>query len=54
MRELAEMTYQWKQPYVLDDTKFRNAFGFGATSWDDAISVTASWAKQNWETPVAA
>lgn len=54
MRELAEMTYQWKQPYVLDDTKFRNAFGFGATPWDEAIGATADWAKQNWESRAAA
>jgi nucleoside-diphosphate-sugar epimerase len=54
MRELAEMTYQWKQPYVVDDSKFRAAFGFGATSWDDMIRVTAAWAKQNWQTRAAA
>jgi nucleoside-diphosphate-sugar epimerase len=54
MRELAEMTYQWKQPYVLDDSKFRNAFGFGATSWAEAIGATAAWAKENWETRAAA
>ncbi len=54
MRELAEMTYQWKQPYVLDDSKFRKAFGFGATSWDEGIGATAAWAKENWETRAAA
>lgn len=42
MRELAEMTYQWKQPYVVDDAKFRATFGFGATPWDESIGVTTA------------
>jgi nucleoside-diphosphate-sugar epimerase len=54
MRELAEMTYQWKQPYVVDDAKFRATFGFGATPWDEAISATATWASATWETRAAA
>jgi len=44
MRELAEMTYQWEQPYVLDDAKYRAAFGRGPTPWDEAISQTVRWA----------
>jgi nucleoside-diphosphate-sugar epimerase len=44
MREVVEMTYQWKQPYVVDDAKFRAAFGFGATPWAEAIAQTARWA----------
>ena len=44
MREIAEMTYQWKQPYVIDDAKFRESFGFGATPWDASIAATAEWA----------
>ena len=54
MRELAEMTYQWKQPYSVDDSKFRAAFGFGASSWDEMIGATSNWAKQNWESRAAA
>ena len=42
--EVAEMVYQWEHPYVLDDSKFRAAFGIGATPWDEAISATATWA----------
>jgi len=48
MRELAEMTYQWKQPFVLDDAKFRAAFGFGATPWDEAVAATVAWARQQY------
>ena len=45
MRELAEMTYQWKQPYVLDDTKLRTAFGIEPTPWDEAVAQTVTWAR---------
>lgn len=48
MRELAEMTYQWKQPYVVEDAKFRSAFGLGPTAWDDAVQETLSWALATW------
>lgn len=48
MRELAEMTYQWKQAYVVDDAKFRAAFGFGPTAWEDAIDQTLPWAQATW------
>jgi nucleoside-diphosphate-sugar epimerase len=54
MRELAEMTYQWKQSYVVDDAKFRATFGFGATPWDESITATTTWAKATWETRAAA
>lgn len=48
MRELAEMTYQWKQPYVVDDARFRARFGFGATPWDEAVRETVDWARATW------
>jgi nucleoside-diphosphate-sugar epimerase len=44
MREVAEMTYQWKQPFVLDDARFRAAFGAAPTPWDEAIAATVAWA----------
>jgi nucleoside-diphosphate-sugar epimerase len=44
LRELAEMTYQWQQPYVVDDTKFRQAFALEPTPWDDAVAQTLAWA----------
>jgi hypothetical protein len=37
MREAAEMTYQWKVPYVLDDSRFRKAFGVSATPVEVAV-----------------
>lgn len=48
MREVAEMTYQWKQPYVVDDAKFRTTFGLGPTPWDQAVAETVAWARATW------
>jgi nucleoside-diphosphate-sugar epimerase len=48
LRELAEMTYQWKQPYVVEDAKFRAVFGIVPTPWDAAIAETVAWAETRW------
>jgi nucleoside-diphosphate-sugar epimerase len=39
----AEMTYQWKLPYVPDDGRFRAAFGVEPTPASDAVAATAAW-----------
>ncbi|MGC4001030.1 MAG: NAD-dependent epimerase/dehydratase family protein [Anaeromyxobacter sp.] len=39
---LAEMTYQWKLPYVIDDRRFRAAFGVEPTPADRAVAETAA------------
>jgi len=44
--EAVEMIYQWEHPYVVDDSKFRAGFGFGATPWDEAIRTTTDWARE--------
>ncbi|HEX3770197.1 MAG TPA: NAD-dependent epimerase/dehydratase family protein [Polyangiaceae bacterium] len=44
--EVAEMAYQWQQPFALEDRKFRTRFGAGATAWDEAIGATTAWAVQ--------
>jgi hypothetical protein len=44
LREVVEMLYQWKQPYVVDDAAFRAAFGVAPTPWDEAAAATAAWA----------
>ncbi len=51
MREIAEMTYQWKQPYVLDDARIRRELGLAPTPWQDAIDATIAWARSTWGTP---
>ena len=44
MAELREMAYQWEQPFVVDDARFRAAFGISATPWDEAVAATVQWA----------
>ena len=43
LRELRETLYQWEQPWIVDDTMFRTAFGVDATSTDNAIAQTLEW-----------
>lgn len=45
VKELLEMRYQWATPYVLDDSKFRAAFGASATPFEDGIRETVRWMK---------
>jgi nucleoside-diphosphate-sugar epimerase len=49
MREAAEMTYQWKVPYMLDDSRFRAAFGVEATPIERAVQDTVRWAVEQRE-----
>jgi nucleoside-diphosphate-sugar epimerase len=46
VREVAEMAYQWEQPYRVDDARFRAAFGVMPTPWDEAIARTVAWANE--------
>jgi len=43
MRGLAEMSYQFEQPFILDTTKFESTFGAVATPMDVAIKETVAW-----------
>ena len=43
MRGLAEMAYEFEQPFVLDTTKFESAFGTAATPLATAITNTVTW-----------
>ena len=40
MRGLAEMAYEFDEPFVLDTTKFRSMFGGETTPLDEAIATT--------------
>jgi len=50
LRELAEMGYQWEEPFVVSDRHFRERFGAEAvvTSLDDGARETVEWAKQHY------
>jgi nucleoside-diphosphate-sugar epimerase len=40
MGAVAEMLYQWDGPFVVDDSRFVDTFGFGATPVNEAIRET--------------
>ena len=40
---VAEMAYQFEQPFILDTTKFESTFGRSGTTMDVAIKETVSW-----------
>jgi nucleoside-diphosphate-sugar epimerase len=43
MRGLAEMAYEFEEPFVLDTTKFESAFGTAVTPLATAITDTVAW-----------
>lgn len=45
MRELAEMTYQWEVDFEVDDRKFVDVFGYGATPIEGQVEAMATWAR---------
>ena len=50
MREYLHTLYQFTEPWVVDDTKFRTAFGEPNTSLDDALAATLNWYRDTAET----
>jgi nucleoside-diphosphate-sugar epimerase len=43
MREYLHTLYQFTAPWVVDDSKFRAAFGDRATPLDEALATTLAW-----------
>ena len=43
MRELAEMAYEFDQPFVLNTGKYESAFGIADTPLAEAIAATVAW-----------
>jgi nucleoside-diphosphate-sugar epimerase len=43
IRELYEMLYQWRRPFVVDDARFVKRFGIKATPLPKGIRKTAIW-----------
>jgi nucleoside-diphosphate-sugar epimerase len=43
MREMIEMLYEFEEPFVVDDSKFEQAFGEHATPLREAIGDTVRW-----------
>jgi nucleoside-diphosphate-sugar epimerase len=43
MRELAEMTYEFDEPFILDTTRYQSTFGPAGTPLASAIAATVAW-----------
>jgi nucleoside-diphosphate-sugar epimerase len=43
--ELPEMIYQWRAPFVLDDSQFRARFAAAPTPLATAVAATIAWAR---------
>lgn len=54
IRELAEMRYQWEEPYLVDDSAFRAAFGVEPTPFEEQVRATAAWARATYDARAAA
>ncbi len=46
LREVAEMLYEFKKPFVIDSSKYQKAFGNQATPHREAIRQTLVWYRQ--------
>lgn len=44
--EAREVLYQYQEPFVMDTSKFENAFGRNVTSYETAIRETLDWHRQ--------
>ena len=51
LRELAEVSYQFEQPFILDTTKYESVFGAAGTPLAAAITATVAWYKTRPSTP---
>jgi nucleoside-diphosphate-sugar epimerase len=43
MRGLAEMSYQFEEPFVLDTSRYESVFGVAGTPLDAAVAATVAW-----------
>ena len=44
--EMVEMFYEFEEPFVIDDAKFVDRFGWGATDLSIVIRDTVAWFQQ--------
>jgi hypothetical protein len=46
VREIKEMAYQWDEPFIVDDSRFRATFYMRPVAVDEAARETVAWAKE--------
>ena len=51
LRGLAELSYQFDEPFVLDSSKYESAFGAAGTPLADAVAATVAWYRTRPSTP---
>ena len=51
LRELAETYYQFDEPFVMDTSKYQDAFGAAGTPLADTIAATVAWYRTRPDTP---
>ncbi len=47
--EIEEMMYQWDEPFIIDDRRFRAGFGATPTEQARAAADTVAWAKSHYK-----
>jgi nucleoside-diphosphate-sugar epimerase len=50
IREMNEMLYQWEEPFVVDDRRFRERFAAQPVPADAAARETVAWAQRHYAT----
>ncbi|NOT98034.1 MAG: NAD-dependent epimerase/dehydratase family protein [Sideroxydans sp.] len=48
VREIKEMAYQWDEPFIVDDSRFRARFSMMPIREDEAARATVEWARQTY------
>jgi nucleoside-diphosphate-sugar epimerase len=48
MREMREMLYQWDEPFIVDDRRFRERFGAAPADVNRAAADTVAWARTHY------
>ncbi len=48
LREVDEMLYQWDEPFIVDDSRFRKRFGATATDPVEGAAATVAWAREHY------
>lgn len=48
VREIKEMAYQWDEPFIVDDSRFRARFSMKPIREDEAARATVAWARDTY------